>query len=294
MSAEAWTVGRVVKWASDDFKARGLESPRLDAELLLGSVLGIDRIRIITDAQRPLTPDELARYRDLHRRRRGHEPVAYLLGQREFYGRMFLVDAGVLIPRPDTETLVDVALRRTASRSLYGRAIDLCTGSGCVAITFARERPTWRVDGADLSPRAIATARRNALRLGAIWNIRWVEGDLFAPLGAVEPIHDLITANPPYIPEAEVETLEPDIRDHEPRMALTGGADGLDVTRRLIAEAPRHLAPGGVLALEIMSGTSAAVADLLRQAGLGEVEITRDYGGHDRVVSGRLALSARG
>ncbi len=287
MSGDVWTVGRVVKWATDDFKTRGIESPRLDAELLLGSVLHIDRVRIITDAQRPLSADELARYRALILRRRNLEPVAYLLGQREFYGRLFSVDPGVLIPRPDTEILVEVALRRSASRSLHGRALDLCTGSGCVAITFARERPTWHVDGADLSPLAIATARRNALRLGAVHNVRWLEGDLFAPLGPGARRHDLITANPPYIPEAEVATLDPGIRDFEPHMALTGGADGLIVTRRLVAEAPAHLTPGGVLATEIMAGTSDEVAGLLHAAGLVDVEVTRDYGGHDRVVSGR-------
>lgn len=283
--SDVWTVGRVVKWATDDFKARGLDSPRLDAELLLGKVLGIDRIRIITDASRPLTAGELADYRTLIKRRRGHEPVAYLLGHREFYGRSFQVDRSVLIPRPDTETLVEVALRRSAPRSLYGRLLDLCTGSGCVAITLARERPSWHIDGVDLSPEAVATARRNALRLGAVWNVRWLVGDLFAPLGQGRP-YDVITANPPYIPDREVEELDPGIRDHEPRLALSGGDDGLSLTRRIASEAPRHLAPGGVLAVEIMAGTSEAVVALLEQEKFQRIEVARDYSGHDRVVSG--------
>lgn len=287
MSAEVWTVGRLVKWATDDFRTRGFESPRLEAELLLGSVLSLDRIKLITESMRPLGADELTTFKALLMRRRRHEPVAYLLGRREFYGRSFAVDPSVLIPRPDTEALVETALRRTEHRSLSGRALDLCTGSGCVAITFARERPTWSVTGTDLSPAALAFARRNALRLGAIWNMQWFEGDLFAPLGPARPVHDLITANPPYIPEDEVDTLEPTVRDFEPRMALAGGPDGLVIMRRLVAEAPARLAPGGVLAVEIMAGTSEAVRDLFAGAGLGDIEVTRDYGGHDRVVSGR-------
>jgi release factor glutamine methyltransferase len=284
---EVWTIGRVVKWATDDFRARGLESPRLDAELLLGHVLSLDRIRILLDAERPLTPPELARYRELIKRRRIREPVAYLLGQREFYGRTFLVGQGVLIPRPDTETLVEVALARSAEHSLFARHLDLCTGSGCVAITIARERPTWHVDGSDLSPAALAIARQNALRLGAIWNFRLVEGDLFAPLGAPAPTYHLITANPPYIPDAEVDQLDPGIRQFEPRLALAGGADGLQITDRIIKQASAWLLPGGVLALEIMAGTSDRVLELLEAAGYVDPEMKRDYAGHDRVVSGR-------
>jgi release factor glutamine methyltransferase len=287
MSAESWTIGRVIRWATDDFKARGIDSPRLDAELLLGQVLGIDRIQIITDAQRPLTAEELGQMRELIRRRRSHEPVAYLLGRREFYGRTFLVNDGVLIPRPDTEVLLEVALRRTRHRSLHGRALDLCTGSGCVAISFSRERPTWQVCGADLSPAAIAVARRNALRLGAIWNVSWREGDLFEPIPPGSRF-ELITANPPYIPEEELERLDPTVRDFEPRLALSGGPDGLVVTRRIVDQAPGFLSPGGVLALEIMAGTGAEVSGLLSRRGFREVEVTRDYGGHDRVVSGVL------
>ncbi len=288
MSAEVWTIARVVKWATDDFRTRGIESPRLEAELLLGAVLGLDRIKLITESMRPLAPAELTSFKELITRRRRNEPTAYLLGKREFYGRMFAVGPGVLIPRPDTEALVETALGRTADRSMSGRALDLCTGSGCVAITFARERPTWQVTGTDLSPDALAIAQQNALRLGAIWNMRWLGGDLFAPLGEAERVFDLITANPPYIPAAEVETLAPTVRDFEPRLALDGGPDGLVLMRRLVAEAPRHLAPGGVLAVEIMAGTSDDVRALFAGAGLVDLEVARDYGGHDRVVSGRL------
>lgn len=287
--ADPWTIRKVVAWATDDFKARGLPTARLDAELLLGLVLNIDRIKILTDSERPLQPAELAKYKELIRRRRAHEPVAYLRGEREFYGRIFRVDARVLIPRPDTEALVEVALDRTREVSLWGRMLDLCTGSGCVAITFARERKTWRVDGLDLSADALAVARANAHRLGAIWNVRWMQSDLFAALDPASDRYDLITANPPYIPTDEVTTLDADVRDHEPRMAIDGGPDGYVITRRLINAAPGYLVPNGVLALEVMSGQAPDVAKMFDQAGFTAIQITNDYAGHERVVSGRLS-----
>lgn len=284
--SEVWTVGKVVRWATDDFKSRGLPSPRLDAELLLSMVLGIDRIKIITDDTRPLSRDELARYKALILRRRAHEPIAYLRGEREFYGRSFNVTRDVLIPRPDTEVLVEVALRRTRARNLFARVVDVCTGSGCVAITLAKERPTWRIGAFDLSPQALEVAKRNAQRLGGLQALFFRAGDLLAPLGEPRPVLDLITANPPYIPEAELSTLDADVRDFEPHLALSGGDDGFSVTRRLVPDAFARLVPGGVLATEIMAGTSTQVIELFERAGFGSIEMSRDYAGHDRVVSG--------
>jgi len=287
-ATEPWTIGRVLSWATADFRSRSIESARLDAELLLGNALGLDRIRLILEHQRPLAPDELSRYRALIKRRRSGEPVAYILGVREFYGLPIRVDARVLIPRPDTETLVEVALERSQSRSMFGNALDLCTGSGCVAIAFSHARRTWRVTGIDASPDALEVARDNALRLGLVPGIRFVEGDLFEPLGAEERF-DLVTANPPYIPDADVAELEPGIRDFEPRLALAGGSDGLSVIRRIVADAPARLSPGGVLALEVGHDQAGRVSELFEQAGLSSIERRRDYGGHDRVVSGRLS-----
>ncbi len=284
MKEQVWTIGRVVRWAADDFRSKGIESPRLEAELLLAHVLGVDRMRILLDQDRPLTPEELARYREVIKRRRAREPVAYIRGEREFYGRVFRVDARVLIPRPDTEILVETALRRTQHLSMSGRMLDLCTGSGCVATTFALERPTWQVTGTDLSEGAIEVARDNAHRLGAIWNVRWLVGDLFEPVG--DERFDLITANPPYIPLGEAEELSPDIRDYEPHISLFGGADGFAITSRIIDEAPRHLRRRGILALEIGAGQADEVVALFEKAGFVEVERTRDYGNHERVVSG--------
>jgi release factor glutamine methyltransferase len=283
-----WTIDSVVRWASDDFRTRGIESPRLDAEVLLAFALQLDRVRLIVEAQKPLSPDELARFRDLVKRRRRHEPVAYLRGFREFYGRSFKVDARVLIPRPDTEILVQTALDRTAHISLSARALDLCTGSGCVGITLARERPTTRVVATDLSADALAVARDNAYRLGA-YNAAFAEGDLFQALATLPPRlqhFDLVTANPPYIQSAEIETLSPDIREFEPRLALDGGGDGLSLVRRIVDEAPAALRPGGVLAMEIGDGEADATRAAFEARGFTDVEVTRDYARIERVVSG--------
>jgi release factor glutamine methyltransferase len=219
------------------------------------------------------------------KRRRTHEPVAYLLGAREFYGRSFKVDARVLVPRPDTETLVDVALARTERVSLAMRALDLCTGSGCVAITLARQRPTSRVHATDLSADALAVARENAQRLGA-YNVSFAQGDLFAAVARPPAPFDVITANPPYIPAAEIATLMPDVRDFEPKMALDGGADGLDFVRRIVDDAPAQLVPGGVLAMEIGAGEAPDAARLLEARGFKRVTITRDLARIERVVDG--------
>lgn len=285
---DVWTVARVLRWATDDLLRRGVnDSPRLDAELLLSHAIGLDRVRLIVDSARPLDSDELGRYRELLVRRRRFEPVAYILGEREFYGLRFSVNPHVLIPRPDTETLVNVALERTRGRHLYGRAIDVCTGSGCVAIAFAKERPTWEVTGSDISEPALAVARHNALRLGAIWNLDFRHADLLAEAGS-EPRFDLIMANPPYVPDAEIPTLSPDIRNHEPDGALRGGPDGLSLLRRLVKAAPRLLVPGGVLAVEVGAGQAERVSKGLAAYGFSEVQQERDYGSIERVVSGRL------
>jgi release factor glutamine methyltransferase len=285
--SDRWTVGRVVKWAADDFRIRGIESPRLEAELLLAHALGTDRMRVVVEGERLLAEGELARYRELIQRRRKGEPVAYIRGQKEFYGRVFQVDARVLVPRPDTEILVETALGRTARFSWGARYCDLCTGSGCVAISVARERPTCSVFAIDLSGDALCVARDNAVRLGATFQVAWLQGDLFEPLDRHADLElELITANPPYIPEGELSSLPIDIVGFEPSLALSGGADGLDVIRRIVGGALRRLRPGGVLALEMGTGQAERVRDLFAEAGFVDVRVNKDYGGHDRVASG--------
>jgi release factor glutamine methyltransferase len=286
-SGEVWTIARVLRWAAEDLSRRGVtDSARLDAELLLSHATGLDRVRLIVDSARPLAPDELTRFRELHARRRRSEPIAYILGEREFYGLRFSVNQHVLIPRPDTEILVNVALERTRRLHLFGRALDVCTGSGCVAIAFAKERPTWFVTGSDISEPALEVARKNALELGAIWNVDFRQSDLFAAI-ASEPRFDLITANVPYIPDDEVLTLAADVKNHEPHLALCGGADGLAILRRLVKAAPGWLAPGGVLALEVGAEQAERVAKGLAAYRFAEVQLERDYAGIERVVSGR-------
>ncbi len=280
---EPWTIASVLRWATDDFRARGIENPRLDAEVLLAHATKKTRTELVIEMMRELAPNELAAFRDLVKRRRAREPVAYLCGKREFFGRPFLVDARVLVPRPDTETLVTVALERSVHLSLSARVLDLCTGSGCVAITLGRERPTTQVLATDASADALAVARENALRLGA-YNVAFRQADLFA--GILEHF-DVITANPPYIASGDVPGLQPDIVKFEPRIALDGGPDGLEFYRRIAAGAGERLAPGGVLAVEVGEGQAAAVADLFAQTGLTDVQRTRDYGRIERVVSGR-------
>jgi release factor glutamine methyltransferase len=285
LQAEPWSIKRVLAWASDDFRRRGNKSARLDAELLLGEALAKNRIQLIVEADRPLSEVELGRYRALIKRRRNGEPIAYILGQREFFALPFRVDRRVLIPRPDSEALVETALKGTNARNLYGRMLDLCTGSGCIAIAFAKERPTWRVTAVDVSPEAATLARENARRVGVVHNLGVLEGDLFAPLPA-HATFELITANPPYIPSAEIPGLDVDVRDFEPRLALDGGADGLQVTRRLLADAPRYLVSGGLCALEVGFGQAEAVAELFERADFAGVTRTRDLAGVERVVSG--------
>jgi release factor glutamine methyltransferase len=284
--ARTWTIGAVVKWATEDFRARGIESPRLDAELIVAHALGTTRVQIVIDAARPHAPLELERLRALVKRRRAREPVAYLLGEREFYGRPFRVDARVLVPRPETETLVEVALARSALRSMSMRALDVCTGSGCVAITLARQRPTSFVRGVDISNGAVAVARDNAQRLGA-YNVAFIVSDLFASLDA-RLRFDLITANPPYVPTAEVATLDSDVRDFEPRVAIDGGDDGLVLVRRIVSEAPARLAQAGTLAVEVHAGQAPDVVELFRRGGFRGLDVTRDLARIERVVSGTL------
>ena len=277
----SWTIARVLEWAADDLRARSATSPRLDAELLLAEVLACDRIRLVLERDRPLETGELAAYRELHKRRRRGEPVAYLRGWREFYSRPFIVDKRVLVPRPETELLVDVALRRTQRLALSARVLDVCTGSGCVAVTIKKERPTNTVLAGDISADALEVARLNCERLGALVGL-W-RSDLFSAFQGCS--FDLVTANPPYVPDAEMSELPVDVRDFEPHLALAGGSDGLSVTRRLVAEAPAYLSRGGVVAVEVVAGAAREVERMFVERSYEDVAIDRDLAGHERIVS---------
>jgi release factor glutamine methyltransferase len=283
---QSWTIRSLLAWMAQDFGALGLDTPRLDAEVLIAHVLGIDRVRLYMDLDRPLSAAELSDVRALVVRRRRREPVAYVVGQREFYRRAFAVSAAVLIPRPDTETLIERALELLPSAAPT-RVLDLCTGSGAIAVTLAAERPLSQVTATDLSPDALAVARGNAERHGVLAQIRLLQGDLFEALPPGER-YDLVVANPPYVRAGDLAGLAPELH-HEPVLALTGGDTGFDVLTRLCDEVAGWLSDRGAALFEVGAGQAAQVAEqLARQPGLGEVRCHRDLGGVERVVEARL------
>lgn len=288
---ELWTIRRVLLWTTAHFEKKGVEVPRLTAEILLAHVLKLSRVRLYVEIDRPLEPSELKAYRELISRRADGEPAQYLTGQKDFYNRAFAVDPRVLIPRPETELLVEAVLQRLpkqtpeqAPAAAPSTVLDLCTGSGCIAITLAAERPQAKVYATDLSPGALEVARGNADRNGVIERVTFLEGDLFAPVPP-ELTFDLIVSNPPYVGTAEIATLSAEVQ-REPRLALDGGPDGLVVLRRLIAEAQAHLRPGGLLALEIGEDQGPAVKGLLEAAGYTQVRVERDWERRDRHAFG--------
>jgi release factor glutamine methyltransferase len=272
----------VIRWTSSRFEERRIETPRLDAEILTAHALGISRVQLYVQFDRPLLPAELATIRGLVQRRQGGESVAYVVGKKEFWGLDLDVDHRVLVPRPETETLVDEALQRLGPRDGAYRVADVGTGSGAIAITLARRLPQAIVFASDVSADALAVARANAQRHAAA--VTFVDGDLAAPLQAHGPF-TLIVANLPYIPSADIAGLAPEVRA-EPRLALDGGPDGLALVRRLVAAAPALLAAGGALALEVGAGQAREAAGLLEAGGFTDVRVRRDLGAIERVVSG--------
>jgi release factor glutamine methyltransferase len=282
---QRWTVMDVLRWTTSRFEERGIPTPRLDAEILVAHALSVPRLQLYVQFDRPLLPPELAAIRELVKRRQAGESVAYVVGKKEFFGLDFEVDARVLVPRPDTETLVDEALERIGRAPVPDapapRVADVGTGSGAIPVVLAKQRPDAAVFAADVSPDALAVARANAARHGV--TITFVEGDLDAPLRAHAPF-DLVTANLPYVRTGDLAGLAPEVRA-EPSLALDGGADGLEIVRRLVAAAPALLAPGGALVLEIGAGQAEETARLCEAAGLTDVRKRRDLGAVERVVS---------
>jgi release factor glutamine methyltransferase len=262
--------------------------PRRDAEILLQHVLGCDRSWLVAHDTDPLPREQAARFRTLWTRRLAGEPVAYLTGRRGFWTLDLAVNTGVLIPRPETELLVETALARIPVDAAWDLA-DLGTGSGAIALALARERPACRVLATDRSAEALAVARANARRHG-IGNVDFREGDWWAPLEGLRL--DLIVSNPPYVPAADPHLSRGDVR-FEPRGALASGPEGLDDLRTIIAGAPAHLHPGGTLLLEHGYDQGAAVRALLRAAGFTDVRTWRDLNGHERVSEGDTVASGK-
>jgi release factor glutamine methyltransferase len=283
---DAWTVGKIIDWTTVHLKKHGSESPRLEAEILLAHARKCPRIQLYVQYNELLTDDQRAAMRDLVRRRAQAEPVAYLVGHREFFGLGFRVTPDVLIPRPETETLV-LELLTAVKGQLNPRILDVGTGSGCIAIAAAVNLPSAVVTATDISPKALAIACENAARHGVADRIRFLEGDLYAPLVSGERF-DVLVSNPPYVTDGEMETLPADVRLHEPALALRAGAAGLDVIARLISSAGSHIAPGGFLLIEIAPEQCGPVCALLKITALFEPARTvKDPWGKQRVITAR-------
>lgn len=278
---EPWTVLTVLNWTKGYLAEKGVENARLESEWLLCEVLSLDRIGLYLNFDKPLQSNELAEFRSLVARRARREPLQHILGTQEFMGLEFRTTAAALIPRSDTEVLIHEAMRVAGDAE---RILDIGAGSGCVAITLAKNLPGAAVVSVDISPAAIALAIDNAA-----WNAAMVDfrsGSLFEPVTGEK--FDLIVSNPPYIPTNDLQGLQPEVRDYEPRLALDGGADGLDFYREIIAAAPAYLFPGGWLLVETGIGQSEMVRELFALAGFSDVFTARDTAAIDRVVGGKI------
>ncbi|MBN1295218.1 peptide chain release factor N(5)-glutamine methyltransferase [bacterium] len=285
---ETWTVRKLIAWTAQWFADHSIASPRLDAELLLASILNCSRLDLYLMPDKPVDDHERSLFKSLIRRRIQREPVAYILGNKEFWSREFIVSPAVLIPRPETETLIETALTLTPECEDF-RIADLGTGSGCIAITLALETATTHVIATDLSMEALAIARQNAERLGAGERIVFLHGSWFEPLNAVAALQsfDCIVSNPPYIRTGMIESLQPEIRMYEPFNALDGGLSGIDAYEVLAAGAMRWLKPGGRIILEIGDDQANAVETFLLNASFEAIDKIRDTSGKYRVVTGR-------
>lgn len=286
---ETWTIKRVLDWTVGYLGRKGDERPRLSAEWLLSAVTGLSRVELYTNFDKPLSPNELSRMHVLVERRGKGEPLQYVTGEMPFRHIVLRCEEGVLIPRPETEILVDAALEgldALGGKEAWPRVLDLCTGTGCIACSVAGEREGARVVATDLSPAAVSLARRNveALGLGAFVDV--VECDLAS---AVPPelmgTFSVLVSNPPYIPSAVVPTLPDEVAGFEPRLALDGGPDGLDLFRRILDLAPAALQPGGWLCVELFEDNVADAAELCRnQGGWVRVEVREDLTHRPRVL----------
>ncbi|HWI41184.1 MAG TPA: peptide chain release factor N(5)-glutamine methyltransferase, partial [Verrucomicrobiae bacterium] len=259
---EIWTIRKVLEWTRSYLTEKGVENARLESEWLLAHSLGTDRVGLYVSFDKPLEAAELAAFRGLVIRRARREPLQYILGTQEFFGLEFEVTPAVLIPRHDTEVLVEEALRVASGA---GTILDIGAGSGCIAVALAKKLPEAAVTAVDVSAEALAVASRNAARHGV--SVELLEGSLFGPVSGRK--FDLVVSNPPYIPAGEIAGLQAEVKGFEPAGALDGGADGLDFYRAIVSAAPAHLNPGGWLILEVGAGQAGQVSRMLAEAGFG-------------------------
>ncbi|MBT1076412.1 peptide chain release factor N(5)-glutamine methyltransferase [Geobacter grbiciae] len=278
---ETWTIRRVLDWTRGYLAEKGVENARLETEWLLSAALGLDRVGLYVNFDKPLNAEELSAVRGLVARRAKREPLQYVLGTQEFCGLDFAVTPAVLIPRHDTEALVEEALLRAPHAATV---LDIGVGSGCIAVALAKNLPDAQVWGVEQSAGAITLARQNVERHGV--RVILCEGSLFEPFA--DQRFDLIVSNPPYIPTADLDTLQPEVREYEPRAALDGGADGLDFYRIIVPAALEHLNAGGWLMVELGIGQAEAVLGMFEQAGFTDCFTAKDLNGIDRVVGGRI------
>jgi release factor glutamine methyltransferase len=290
-SKTSWTVSELLVWTEKFFRGRGVPAPRLDAELLLSSVLGGGRMGLYTEYEKPVEPAERAQFRSLVERRATREPVAYLTGVKEFYSLRFTVSPAVLIPRPETEHLVDEGvayLRTLEERETPPRVLDLGAGSGNISVALASQCPRAQVDAIDVSDDAIAIASGNATDNDVGERVRFLRGDLFDALPTDAGRYDLIVSNPPYVAGGEFDTLMDDVRCFEPRLALVDekspSKDGLGFYRAIAESVREHLADDGIVLVEVGDAQAVAVAAMFSEAGLSETRLVRDYAGINRVV----------
>ncbi|MGB6063367.1 MAG: peptide chain release factor N(5)-glutamine methyltransferase [Desulfomonilaceae bacterium] len=281
-----WTVKDVLEWTAAYFKKKGITTARLDAEVLLAHCLGVDRLHLYLNLDRPLKQEERAQYRELIRRRAMREPVSLIRGIKEFWSLRLRAVPGVLIPRPDTEALVEAVLEAIRDHP-NPNILEIGTGSGAISIAIALENRLSRIVATDIDFRALEAARFNAINLGAAASIDLLAADLFAAIRP-ESKFDVVCCNPPYIPSDVIPTLDPEI-NFEPRKALDGGPDGLSVIRRLVSQAGNYLTENGALIIEIGSEQEPSVREMFETlGGLHDIRTFRDLSGKPRVISGRL------
>jgi len=289
MRPQSWTVVELLNTTSSFLAEKGIESPRRNAELMLGKVLVLPRVELYLQYDRPLKETELAAFRELVRRRSRREPLQQILGVVEFCGLTLDVPPGVLIPRPETEELVAHVVReiRSTPGLTAPRVLDLGCGSGCIAVALAVELPNAQVDAVDVDYEALRCTAKNAERHGVSGRVRTIRADVLDErfIAMVSPPYDVVISNPPYVTDAEYTTLAPEVRDYEPRHALAGGKDGMRFYRRIAELTPTLLRPGGMVALEIGADQSDAVLGLLRGA-LGNAVVHADMAGLPRIIMG--------
>lgn len=284
MNKPVWTIIKILDWTKQYFADRGVENPRLDAEVLLCAVLQCERIKLYMDFERPLTGAELAQYKNYVARRGQHEPLAYILGEKEFMRNSFKVTPATLVPRPETELLVESLIKAAQGLKADGdvKILDIGTGSGAIIVSLLDYLPNAKGVGVDISVDALIVAEENSRRIGVRERAGFVQSDLFSRIPADKKF-DIIVSNPPYIPAADIAGLAKDVQK-EPIGALDGGADGLDFYRRIISESMDHMADEGILAFEVGINQAQVVAELCRKAGFKATAIRKDYADIERMV----------